>query len=163
LRLTTILVLCLAGLAAITCGESAPPARGVAIRFEEACGKANEGKRVLLEGYLDFPVGGVGEKDVTVMARFRPRLASWENTIGARVAIGKAPNHLEMPPAHYNSRDVRLHLADGGVVGYANKVKLSGTLYSVSFRSPLGPGDYTCGVTDTLFERGSGYQPPPPK
>jgi len=90
------------------------------------------------------------------MLRLRPRLASWEFTAGASAKIGKEANMVQMPPAMYKKTDLRLHLADGQVVGYANKVKVSGTMY---YTSSLGQGAYTCGLANTLFELGSGFQP----
>ena len=112
----------------------------------------------MLEGYLDFPERGFDDAATSVMMRLRPSLAGWGNTVGASVKIGKAVNNVEMPPEHYKKTDVKLHLADGLVVTYANKVKVSGTMYYVS---ALGPGEYSCGLANTLLERGSGWQPEP--
>ena len=150
----TILLFCLVS----AFGQSGAPGRGVLTTFQAACDKANEGKRLMLEGYLDFPERGFGDSDTTVMMRLRPRLASWEFTVGAKVKIGNGASNVEMPPSNYKKTDVKLHLADGLVVTYANKVKVSGTMYYVS---ALGPGEYTCGLNNTLLERGSGWQPAP--
>jgi hypothetical protein len=142
----------------VACGQSGPPARGVPAAFEAACIKANEGKRLMLEGYVDFPQKGFGDSDTIIMMRVRPSLASWENTVGASAKLGNGANNVEKPPEVYKNRDLKLHLADGNVVGYSNKVKVSGTMY---YTSALGPGAYTCGLSNTLFERGSGWQPAP--
>jgi hypothetical protein len=141
------------------CGQSGSPGLGVPVRFEAACDKANEGKRLMLEGYVDFPLS-FDDKATSIMMRVRPRLASWENTVAASATIGHAANSVEMPPANYKNRDLRLHLADGQVVGYANKVKVSGTMY---YTTGLSPGAYTCGLKNTVYEIGSGFQPAPPK
>jgi hypothetical protein len=148
----TMLLFCVVA----ACGQSGAPARGVPVKFETACEKANEGKRVMLEGYLDFPEHGFDDAATAVMLRLRPRLASWEFTVGANARIGKDANMVQMPPSNYKKTDLRLHLADGQVVGYANKVKVSGTMFSTS---SVGQGAYTCGLTNTLFELGSGFQP----
>ena len=112
----------------------------------------------MLEGYVDFPQKGFGDSDTIIMMRVRPSLASWENTVGASAKLGNGANNVEKPPEVYKNRDLKLHLADGNVVGYSNKVKVSGTMY---YTSALGPGAYTCGLSNTLFERGSGWQPAP--
>jgi len=90
----------------------------------------------------------------------RPRLASWEYTVGATAAFGQGANNVEMPPVNYKNRDLRLHLAGGQVVTYWNKVKVSGTVY---YTTGLAPGAYTCALKNTLYELGSGFQPPLPK
>jgi hypothetical protein len=144
------------------CGQSGPPTRGVPVTFEAACDKANVGKRLMLEGYVDYPAHGYDDKAATVMLRLRPRLGGWSNTVGASAKLGHEANSVENPPEQYKddykNRDLRLHLNDGRVVGYANKVKVSGTMY---YTSALGPGDYTCGLANTLYEIGSGFQPEP--
>ena len=142
------------------CGQSGPPTRGVPVSFTAACDKANEGKRLMIEGYVDFPESGIDDSGGTMIMRVRPALASWENTVGASARIGNGPNAAEMPHTGYKNRDLRLHLADGAIVGYSNKTKVSGTMY---YASAPGPGAYTCALSNTLYERGSGFQPPAPK
>ena len=150
------------GFLVAACGQSGPPTRGVAVTFEAACDKANLGKRLMLEGFVDYPVSGYDDKAATVMLRLRARLASWENTVGASAKLGHEANSVENPPEQYKNdyknRDLRLHLNDGRVVGYSNKVKVSGTMY---YTSAPGPGAYTCGLANTLYEIGSGFQPVP--
>jgi hypothetical protein len=92
--------------------------------------------------------------------RVRPSLSSWEFTVGATATFGRGPNNLEMPPLNFKNRDLRLHLADGKVVTYWNKVKVSGTMY---YATGQRPGAYTCALKDTLYELGTGFQPPFPK
>jgi len=142
------------------CGQSAMPSRGVPVTFQSACDKANQGKRVTIEGYVDFPEHGVDDSAGVMVTRVRPSLASWEYTVGADARIGNGPNSVEMPHEGYKNRDLRLHLSDGQVVGYSNKTKVSGTVYAAHAQ---GPGEYSCALRDTLYERGSGYQPAPPK
>ncbi|HUA62141.1 MAG TPA: hypothetical protein VML19_25515 [Verrucomicrobiae bacterium] len=142
------------------CGQSALPSRGVPVTFQSVCDKANQGKRVMIEGYVDFPLREVPDSAAHVVMRVRPSLSSWENTVGADARIGKGPNSIEMPPEGYKNRDLRLHLSDGQLVGYSNKTKVSGTVYAAHAE---GPGEYWCALSDTLYERGSGYQPAAPK
>jgi hypothetical protein len=153
------IVILLISVLLVACGQSGPLARGVPVKFEEACNKANEGKRLMLEGYVDFPLGFDNGDKSTVM-RVRPLLSSWEYTVGAVATFGHGPNNVEVPRENYKSRDLRLHLAEGQVVTYWNKVKVSGTMY---FATGQRPGAYTCALKNTLYELGSGFQPPFPK
>ena len=139
--------------------QSGPPTPGVPVKFEDACAKANEGKRLMVEGYVDFPLS-FDTDDKAVVMRVRPRLASWEYTVGAAAAFGHGPNNVEMPPLNFKNRDLRLHLADGRVVTYWNKVKVSGTMF---YTTGQAPGAYTCGLKNTMYQLGSGFQPPFPK
>jgi hypothetical protein len=113
----------------------------------------------MIEGYVDFPLS-FDTNDKSLVMRVRSSLASWELTVGAAAAVGREPNRVEMPSMNYSNRDLRLHLADGRVVTYWNKVKVSGTMY---FATGLAPGAYTCALKDARYELGSGFQPPFPK
>jgi len=113
----------------------------------------------MVEGYVDFPVR-FENSDKTVVLRVRPSLASWEYTVGASAAFGHGPNNVETPPDSYKNRDLRLHLADGQLVTYWNKVKVSGTMY---YAPGAAPGAYTCALKDAQYALGSGSQPPFPK
>jgi hypothetical protein len=142
------------------CAQSGPPARGVPVTFESACDKANLGKRLMLEGFLDFPEHGFDDKATEIVMRLRPRLSGWSDTVGATARLGHGANNVEMPPETYKKTDLRLHLADGQVVTYWNKVKVSGTMF---YATGQAPGAYTCAIGNTLFELGSGFQPKLPK
>ena len=74
--------------------------------------------------------------------------ASWEFTVGASTRIGKDANMVQMPPPTYNKTDLRLHLADGQVVGYSNKVKVSGTMY---YTSSVGQAERTRADSPTRY------------
>jgi hypothetical protein len=131
------------------CGESGPPTRGVPVAFESVCGKTNEGKRLMVEGYLSFPDSYRGD-DITVMMRLRPSLESNGTPVGASATLGNDVNHLEKPPDQYRKTDLKLHLANGQVVGYADKVQVSGTMY---YPSSIAHVEFKCGLTNTLYER----------
>ncbi len=137
----------------------------VVVKAEDACAKANEGKRLMIDGYVDFPLH-FDTNDRFLVMRVRPSLNSWALTVGAVAPVGREPNHVEMPRLNnstregYSNRDVRLHLADGQTVTYWNKVKVSGTMYSAT---GLAPGAYSCALKDTRFDLGSGFQPAFPK
>jgi hypothetical protein len=145
MRIAIVMLCC--GLGA--CAQSGEPKRGVPVTFDAVCDKSNAGKRVMVVGFVDFPLG-FDDKDVSLTMRVRPSLASWENTIGANAKIGTAPNNVERPPQVYKNRDLKLHLADGQVVVYSTKVKVSGIVY---YPSSLPRGDLKCALSETLFER----------
>ena len=132
------------------CGEGGPPTPGVPVSFEAVCGKANQGKRVMLEGYLEFP-DSFGASEPTIMMRVRPSLASWENVVGASARLGNGANSVELPPKMFKRSDLKLHLANGQVVGYGNKVKISGTMY---YPSSMAKVEFKCGMENTMFESG---------
>jgi len=135
----------------VACGESGPPTRGAPVTFEAVCGKANEGKRVMIEGFVEYPSSFKANED-TIMMRVRPTLTSWENVVGASATLGNAANNVEMPPKVFKRSDLKIHTADGQVLGYLNKVKVSGTMY---YPSSMAQVEFKCGLTNTLFERGS--------
>jgi hypothetical protein len=137
----------------------AKPSSAVLVKAEDVCAKANEGKRLMIEGYVDFPLS-FDTNDKSLVLRVRPSLSSWALTVGAVAPVGREPNHIEMPREGYSNRDVRLHLADGQTVTYWNKVKATGTMY---FATGLAPGAYSCALKDARFDLGSGHQPPFPK
>ncbi len=85
--------------------------------------------------------------------RVRPRLASLEHTVGASAAFGHGPNNMEMPHVKYKDQDLRLHLADGRVVTSCAMFNTTGVV----------PGAYTCGLRNTLYEPGAGFQAAFPK
>lgn len=135
-----------------SCGESGPPTRGVPVSFDAACAKANEGKRVMLEGYLEFPES-FKASDATVMLRVRPSLDSLEHVVGASATLGSAANNVELPPQTFKRSDLKLHLANGQIAGYLDKVEVSGTMY---YPSSMAQVEFKCGLGNTLYELGAG-------
>ncbi len=135
----------LSALLLVGCAEG-PPTRGVPTTFAAVCDKANEGKRMALEGYVDFPEHFKG-KDLTIMMRLRPEFDSRDRVVGVSARLGKGPNHIEKPPVSYTVRDIRLNTTDGKVLGYRDKVMVSGTMYY-----PLVAQEFKCGLTNTLIE-----------
>lgn len=144
MRRSLLLLCCLLG----ACGESGPPTPGTPIGFDTVCDKANDGKRVMLEGYLEFPQS-FGAKDSSVMLRVRPSLDSWEKVVGIQANLGDATNNVAMPPLSFRKSDLKLHLADGKSAGYQDKVKVSGTMY---LPSSMAQVEFKCGLSNPLFE-----------
>jgi hypothetical protein len=131
------------GLAA--CGGDEPATAGVETAFADVCNESNEGERVAVEGYLRLPDSFSGDFSV-VLRLFETD--SFEGTpIGATVRLGTEANQMENMPDSYTDDDLRVHLADGQVVGYGTKVKVSGRVYY-----PTVDQDFVCGLENLLIE-----------
>ena len=113
-------LLLLLGLSA--CREE-PATRGTLVSFEAVCDKSHEDKRVALEGYLSFPQR-FKENEIFIAMRLRPALEETpQKVIGVTAKLG---SQIEMPPLRYSEKDLRVHTADGKIVGYQDKVRVSG-------------------------------------
>ena len=128
--------------------ESGPPTRGVPVAFNSVCNKDNEGKRVMVEGYVNFP-HSFKEDEVSIMLRMRPALGLDETPLGVSAKLGNEVNNIELPPTRFNDSDLKLHLAGGKVAGYADKLKVSGTMY---YPSSIAHVEFKCGLSNTLYE-----------
>jgi len=128
--------------------DSGPPTAGTKVTFATVCDKANEDRRVALDGYLDFPSQFKG-KDVTIMMRLRAAPFATENVIGASVKLGTGPNHVEKPPRSFTSKDLKVTTNDGKTVGYADRVRVSGRMY---YPLPTANVEFKCGLDKTLIE-----------
>src|SRR5687767_13535532 len=97
--------------------DSGPPTVGTPVTFATVCDKANQDKRVALEGYLDFP-SQFKAKDVTIMMRLRPTpFAKDERVVGASVKLGTGPNYVALPPRSYTVKDLKMTTNDGKTLG----------------------------------------------
>lgn len=133
----------------ITACDSGPPTAGTPVTFATVCDKANEDKRVALEGYLDFPSQFKG-KDTTIMMRLRPTpLAKDDRVIGASVKLGTGPNHVELPPRKYTANDLKVTTTDGRTLGAGDRVRISGTMY---YPVATANVEFKCGLSNTLVE-----------
>lgn len=139
-----VLILCMAA-----CSEG-PKGPGVLVTFDTVCDKANDGKRLALEGYLDFPES-FKSKEITIMMRMHPALGPrGPAVVGVSVPLGNAANQVELPPKQFTAADLKLHTQDGQVAGFRDKVKVSGTMY---FPSSIAQVEFRCGLTNVLIER----------
>jgi len=128
--------------------ESGPPTRGVPVALNSVCNKENEGKRVMVEGYVNFP-HSFKEDEVSIMLRMRPGIGLEETPLGVSAKLGNEANNIELPPTHFSNTDLKLHLADGKVAGFADKLKVSGTMY---YPSSIAHVEFKCGLSNTLYE-----------
>lgn len=92
----------------------------------EVCVAANDGKEVTVVGYVKVaPFTVVSGDD------FRIELVesmSDEDGLGAYVKVGTGGNTMRKLPSEFTADDVELTLADGGTVGYGDRVALTGEL-----------------------------------
>ncbi len=146
LRIYGSTALTVLALMSASCGQKqGPPTTGEVKEFGAVCDKANDGKRVAVEGYLRFPESFTGSFS-TVLNLYRG--ADFAGTpIGVQIRIGQQANQMELPPKKYGEKDLKVRLADGQVVGAGTKVRVSGTVYF-----PSVDADFTCGLENPLVE-----------
>jgi hypothetical protein len=129
------------------CGSSAPepPTTGETKDFASLCDKANEGKRVAVVGFLRFPQKFTGTSSVVL--RLYQGADYTGAPIGVQTHMGNQANQVELAPKEYTDKDLKVHTSDGQVVGYGNRVKVSGKVYY-----PLVGQDFKCGLENPLIE-----------
>ena len=138
----------ISGLIALTfaaCGGYGPPTPGDHKEFDSVCDKANNGKRVALEGYLRFPQNFTG--DMSVVLRFYKEADFAGTPVGVQTKIESQANQMELPPSRYTDKDLQVHLSDGRIATTGTKVKVSGNVYF-----PMVSQDFTCGLENPLIE-----------
>lgn len=139
-----VLALSLVAMTIAACGDATPTV-GEAKAFAAACDKANDGKRIAVEGYLLLPDSFTDSQSVVL--RMYESDAFSGTPIGVQMRFGTGANQLEEVPNEYTDDDLKVHLADGQVVGYTTKVRVSGTVYF-----PLVEQDFVCGLENPLVE-----------
>jgi hypothetical protein len=113
--------------------------------FDQICDKANDGKRLAVEGYLRFPESFTGTQSAVLRLYKAADLGG--NPIGVQTAIGNQTNRVELPPKQYTDKDLKVHLTDGQVVGSGTKVRVSGKVYF-----PIVGQDFSCSLAAPLIE-----------
>jgi hypothetical protein len=146
LRISLFIILTLIATSSCASTQEAPTA-GVLRDFAAVCDKANDGKRLAVEGYLRWPKSFTGT--TSAVLRLYPTADASGSPIGVQVRIGKEPNQLELPPKQYNDRDLKVHLTSGDVAGVETKVRVSGNVYF-----PTVSQDFTCALENPLVEKG---------
>jgi hypothetical protein len=127
------------------CGEKKPPTVGEAKAFTTVCDKANDGKRIAVEGYLRLPeevnrkIGPVLRLYATVEPSGKP--------IGVSTEIGDKPNQIGFIPKEYTDKDLKVNIANGQTAGFGTKVKVSGDVYY-----PLVGQEFPCALSNPLIE-----------
>src|SRR5262245_1355375 len=145
LRIGLFMILTLIVTSACTSTQGSPTA-GELRDFAAIRDKANDGKRLAVEGYLRWPKSFTGT--TSAVLRLYSAADASGSPIGVQIRIGKEPNQLELPPKQYNDRDLKVHLAGGDVAGVETKVRVSGNLYF-----PTVSQDFTCALENPLVEK----------
>ena len=127
------------------CGEKKAPTVGEAKAFDTVCDKANDSRRVAVEGYLRLPEE-VNRKTGPVL-RLYPTPAASGKPIGVSTEIGNQPNQIGFIPKEYTDKDLKVNLANGQVAGFGTKIKVSGDVYY-----PLVGQEFPCALSNPLIE-----------
>jgi hypothetical protein len=135
-----VLALCVFVLAA--CGAT-PPTTGINTAFTDVCAKANDGKRIAVDGYLRFPSSFTD--DGSVILRLFQTDSFDGDQIGIQTKFGTQPNQVENVADHYADTDLKLHESDGAVIAYGTKARISGTVYF-----PMVSQEFACALENPL-------------
>lgn len=144
MSLRTLIMLGLIVLSLAACSQEAPTV-GEAQEFAAVCQKANDGKRVAVDGYLRLPDSFKGDESV-ILRLYETREFTGEY-IGVQTHIGDQTNQMEMVPAVYSDNDLQVHLTGGQTASRGTKVKVSGKVYF-----PIVTQVFACGLENPLIE-----------
>lgn len=128
-----------------SCGNETPTA-GTPTAFAAVCDRANDGKRVAVDGYLIFP-SSVSDS-TSVMMLMHEGDAFEGAPIGVQIPFGTAANQVENVADQFSDDDMQLHLADGSVVGFLTPVTVSGKVYF-----PTVDQEFACALENPYFEQ----------
>jgi hypothetical protein len=129
------------------CGsaEKKPPTVGEAKEFATVCDKANDGKRVAVEGYLRLP-DEVNRKTGPVL-RLYPTTDFSGKPVGVSTEMGSQPNQVAFIPKEFTDKDLKVNMANGQVAGFGTKVRVSGDVYY-----PMVGQEFPCSLSNPLVE-----------
>lgn len=132
------------------CGMGGPPTPGELKTLASVCDKANDGKRLAVEGYLAL-LESFSERSSSESAPLLIRATQQPgpNDIFVWMPYGTGPNSMDKLPARYSSDDLKVRTKDGVVVGSRDKVRISGT---VTFPSQSPVPAAKCGFNTPLVE-----------
>jgi len=145
-----LLIAGLALSAALAGCASEPPTAGELLAFEAVCDRANDGKRLAVEGYLLLPDEFTDSESVVL--RLYQELDLDAARIGVTVRFGSQANQIDEVPTSYSDDDLKIHLTDGSTIGYDTRVRVSGKVYFPI----VAQDDFTCGLENPLIELASG-------
>ena len=144
--------------AAFVTGCDEKPTAGAPKTLADVCDRANDGKRVALEGYLSLPSSfteGASSESAPVV--IRGDLPEAGDVTFVWVPYGSGPNSMEKVPDTYSQKDLKVYVTDGGAVGYKDHVRVSGTVAFPSRRpyevSTQNGRLLDCGLNNPLIER----------
>jgi hypothetical protein len=135
------------GLAVLLSGcSSEPPTVGTATDFSAVCDRANDGKRVAVDGFLIFPSSFTESTSVMMLMHESDDFAG--DPIGVQIPFGTSANQVEEVGDQFSDDDMQLHLADNSVVGFRTPVTVSGKVYF-----PVVDQEFACALENPLFEQ----------
>lgn len=124
---------------------SEPPTAGTATAFADVCDRANDGKRVAVDGYLIFPASFTESTSVMMLMHEDDGFSG--APIGVQIPFGTEANQVEEVADQFSDDDMQLHLADGSVVGFRTPVTVSGKVYF-----PMVDQEFACALENPFFE-----------
>ena len=147
MSMRNLIALCLIALASASCGssEEKPPTVGETKSFATACDKANEGKRIAVDGFLRLPEE-LNRKTGPVL-RLYPTTDFSDKPIGVSTNTGDQPNQVAFLPKEYTDKDLKIKTSDGQVVPAGSKVRISGDMYF-----PTVGQVFQCALSNPLVE-----------
>ena len=125
-KLVLLLSICLP-LSLTSCEPGEPTGDGKPVTFATVCDKENNGKRVTLEGFLDYP-DRFNLKASTIVMRLQAAPTRSSTAIGARLKLNADSNTVISPPDKYNERDLKAITHDGKSTSYKTRLKVTGTM-----------------------------------
>jgi hypothetical protein len=130
------------------CNSDTPTAQGVLVTFDTVCDTSNEGKRVALEGFLNFP-SKFNAKAPSIVMRLQGAPTRTSKVIGASFSLNAGSNTIIAPPDKYNENDLKAITHDGKSADYTTRVKVTGV---VSYSNSLDSLAFKCLITNTRLE-----------
>jgi hypothetical protein len=131
------------------CGED-PPTPGRDVGFASVCDKANKGQRLAVVGYLRLPPS-IKSNEIHSSLRLYPEPRFTGKPVRVGAVFGGAANQVEKPSGRYSDKDLKVHLADGGLATLGTRVKVSGEMY-VPLVEQKGEEGFDCGLTNPLIQ-----------
>jgi hypothetical protein len=108
------------------CSSAPPP--GTPVTFQTIENQAHHDQQLEIEGYLRLPRMGLVTD--TMLIELHPSADEKDATkVLVSMPVGTGSNQMEKPPKDYKREDLKVHTADGTVVGPDDKVRVSGKYY----------------------------------
>lgn len=145
MRACTLSVLLLLAVSITACAPfTARP--GELQSFAGACDKPNEGLDIAVEGYLRLPDSFSDSSTIALRLYVDPGFRG--KPIGVMMQFGNGPNQVRLINSSYRDEDLKVRLADGTVIPFRTKVRVSGQMFF-----PAIPQDFACGLEHVYVER----------
>jgi len=101
--------------------------RGAEMTFAQAAAKANDGKRVSLQGFIRYQTGATPADGVLALD-LNGRAGGGEGVFLVNATIGTGPDQVEPPEVKSSQDNVKIHVHDGTVATSMDKVRVTGVL-----------------------------------